>query len=487
MKTAFFTAALICALFPIASANAETRDIVFPVIGSVNYTDDFGAPRAGHTHEGNDLLGQKLLKLVATVTGTVRFVAWPEPSYGYYVSIQDAAGYRYNYLHINNDTTGTDDGNGGGTAAYAPYIYDGAKVVAGQLIGWMGDSGNAESTTPHLHFEARTSDNTPFSPYDSLQAASHVDAPVAAPQEEGELLPYGEFTGGSHIALGNVDADAALEVISGAGPGGGPEVRTFDKKGKYLTSFFAYDEGFRGGVDVATGDANGDGVDEIITGAGPGGTPEVRIFRADGTFVRSFLAYAETFQNGITVAAGDIDGNGKAEIITGTQVGGAAQVRVFTPKGVPLSSFFAYDQAFRGGVDVAVRPASKKHRARIITAAGEGGSPEVRVFQTGGTLIRQFFAYDETFRGGVRVSVGNVDTTSKATEIMTVPASGGAADIRTFSLKGVLLDYDTAFEEWWRGGYDIAVGDDTKFISSGPHGRRASVRQITQQQQHYGR
>src|SRR5690349_14956320 len=93
----FFVAAGFLCLSP-ARAQAEQRDIVFPVIGSVRYSDDFGAPRSGgRTHEGNDLLGQKMMRLVAAVDGTIRFVAYPQPSYGYYVSIEDSAGYRYNY------------------------------------------------------------------------------------------------------------------------------------------------------------------------------------------------------------------------------------------------------------------------------------------------------------------------------------------------------------------------------------------------------
>src|SRR3990167_6722305 len=164
---------LFFALAPLTVTAAEIRDIIFPVIGSVSYTDDFGAPRSGHTHEGNDLLGSKGLPLIAAVDGTIRYVAWPEPDYGYYVSITDKDGYRYVYIHINNDTPGTDDGNGGGINAYAPYVESSYPVKAGQLIGWMGDSGNAESTTPHLHFEIRTPDGEAFSPYNSLQTAEH--------------------------------------------------------------------------------------------------------------------------------------------------------------------------------------------------------------------------------------------------------------------------------------------------------------------------
>lgn len=461
-----------------APAIAETRDMIFPVIGSVSYSDDFGAPRSGHTHEGNDLLGQKLLKLVATVDGTVRFVAYPEPSYGYYITIEDAAGYRYNYLHINNDNPGTDDGNGGGMHAYAPYMYSGAQVKAGQLVGWMGDSGNAESTTPHLHFEIRDTNNTPFSPYDSLQAAEHIDTEVAAPQADNEMLPYGEFTGGANIALGQFDDDAKLEIVTGAGEGGGPLVRVFNQNETYQHTFFAFSEDYHGGIDVASGDLNGDGIDEIIVGAGIDHKPRVRIYRADGEFVRGFLAYDETFTGGIHVAAADLDGDGRAEIITGPKAGGGPQVRTFTRKGKALNSFFAFNSSFRGGIDVTARPQTEEQNARIVVSMGSGSSPLVGVFTSAGYEVRTFTAYDDTFTGGIRVSMGNVDDSTNATEVVTVPESDGSGDVRTFSLDGTQIGTESAFEEWWVGGYDIGVGESKAFIASGPEGRRASVREL---------
>lgn len=466
--------------------HAESQDMTFPVIGSVSYSDDFGAPRNGHTHEGNDIFGEKLQQLVAAVTGTVRFVAYPEPEYGYYVSIEDAAGYRYNYVHINNDTPGTDDGNGGARNAYAPYIYNGASVQAGQLIGWLGDSGNAESTASHVHFEIRDQDDTALNPYDSLQAADHVSTLTTAEQTDNEILPYGEFTGGANIALGNLDEDPKLEVVSGAGSGGGPQVRVFNQNGKVLYSFFAFAEDYHGGIDVAVADLNSDGIDEIIVGSGSDHKPRVRIFRADGTFVRGFLAYDETVTTGIHVAAADMDGDGRPEIITGPDSGGGPQVRVFTHKGKSQASFFAFDSAFRGGVDVAARSATETRKARIVVSKLSGSTPTVGVFTQTGVKVRTFLAYADTFTGGVRLATGNVDTSSDATEIVTVPASDGSADIRIFNLTGELLNTYAGFEEWWSGGYDIAVGEGTGFIATGIGGRRASVRTIEDAYSGYG-
>lgn len=153
------------------AAETEIRAITFPTERTVTFTDDFGDARSAHLHEANDLIGKKMMPLYAAVDGRVRSINDPEESWGYAVTIQDEDGYTYHYLHINNDTPGTDDGNGGIEYAYAPGIVRGATVTKGQLIGWMGDSGNAENISAHLHFEIRMPDRTAINPYESLMAA----------------------------------------------------------------------------------------------------------------------------------------------------------------------------------------------------------------------------------------------------------------------------------------------------------------------------
>jgi len=162
----------------LAGADAPYRRIQFPVEGSVSYSDDFGAARAGgRTHEGNDLMGTKLQHELAAVDGTVTFVRSDSSgSSGNMLTITDAEGWRYVYIHINNDTPGTDDGANPATYRFAPGITKGTKVKQGQFIAYLGDSGDAESTGPHLHFEIRRPDNTAIDPYTSLRLAQGLRA-----------------------------------------------------------------------------------------------------------------------------------------------------------------------------------------------------------------------------------------------------------------------------------------------------------------------
>lgn len=152
-------------------AQTVVREIAFPTDPSVvTFNDNYGDPRSGHAHEGIDMMGPKMTPLYSAVDGEVRYIVDPEPSYGYMIVLEDYDGYTYHYIHVNNDTPGTDDGNGGTDNAYAPGIRRGASVSRGQLIGWMGDSGNAENIASHLHFEIRY-DGDPINPYQSLLAA----------------------------------------------------------------------------------------------------------------------------------------------------------------------------------------------------------------------------------------------------------------------------------------------------------------------------
>lgn len=155
------------------------KPIVFPVDGAVTYTDTFGAPRSGHTHEGQDLMGKKMLPLLAAVDGTVYRVKY-DNTIGNSVTIKAADGWTYHYIHVNNDTPGTDDGKATRAQAFPAAIVTGAQVTKGQVVGYLGDSGNAESTGSHLHFEIRqpaaagSYQGTAINAYASLQQATRA-------------------------------------------------------------------------------------------------------------------------------------------------------------------------------------------------------------------------------------------------------------------------------------------------------------------------
>ena len=158
---------------PAPAAGAAVSDevayhrISFPVLGPVHYSNDWGDCRSGcaRSHEGNDLMGSKLQPLLAAADGRI---GWVRLDGNNMLSIQGDDGWKYSYIHVNNDSPGTDDGANPLEWVLASGLSRGSRVVAGQHIGFMGDSGNAEGTSPHLHFEMHKPDGTPVNPYWSL-------------------------------------------------------------------------------------------------------------------------------------------------------------------------------------------------------------------------------------------------------------------------------------------------------------------------------
>jgi hypothetical protein len=216
-----------------------------------------------------------------------------------------------------------------------------------------------------------------------------------------------------------------------AGP---PTINVYDQAGAVKYSILAYARDFTGGVRVATGDVTGDGTDDIVTVPGPGGGPHVRIF--DGTTgkeVRAFFADASADRLGLTVAAADVTGDGRADVVTGTGPGGGPRVTVFDGQtGTPVRDFIAYDPAFRGGVNVAAGDITGDGRAEIVTTPGRDGGPHVRVFDgAGGAELRSFFAFDPGFTGGVSVAAADVTGDGRA-DIVTGTGVGTAGDVRVF-------------------------------------------------------
>ncbi len=190
-------------------------------------------------------------------------------------------------------------------------------------------------------------------------------------------------------------------------PNGG-FVRLFDKSGeKKRNGFFAYEAPFDGAAMIAIKDLDGDGGQEKVVA----GKTSITIYKEDGSRAASFMPYGPDYNLGINFALGDLDGDGKQEIVTGAGIGGGPRVRIFKADGMQAGpGFFAFDQSMRGGVQVAVGDLYGTGRQMIIAGAGRGDMPRVQVFTKSGERVQgEFLAYDYRFRGGVRVSAGDLN------------------------------------------------------------------------------
>ena len=173
---------------------------------------------------------------------------------------------------------------------------------------------------------------------------------------KGQFFAYDQkFSGGVNLAVGDVMGDFRAEIVTVPMSLGGSHVKVFDGQGILQSHFFAYESRFVGGANVKIGNVYGKsskGKNEIVLAPGPGRDPEIKTFDAYGTQLRGFLAYAEKFKNGVNLAIGDINKDGLDEIITGAGPGGAPHVRAFTGKGELKESFYGLEANFTGGVSV---------------------------------------------------------------------------------------------------------------------------------------
>ena len=164
-----------------------------------------------------------------------------------------------------------------------------------------------------------------------------------------------DFTGGVRVATLDFNNDGILDLVTGAGPGGAAHVKVFDGvTNSILSQWYAYPISFTGGVFVAVGDIGNDGTIEVVTGAGAGGAPVVAVWDPyTGALLSQFYAYAEDFTGGVRVGVGEGNGDGILDIITGAGMGGGPQVNAFSfPDLDLLFSFYSGDPANTGGVNV---------------------------------------------------------------------------------------------------------------------------------------
>ena len=279
----------------------------------------------------------------------------------------------------------------------------------------------------------------------------------------------------------------------GADAGGGPLVTITFQNGTYV-SFFAYASTFTGGVRVALGDVNGDGSTDVITGAGPGGGPQVNVYNVNNatgavSLQKSFFAFnAPSFTGGVYVAAGNTNGDAYADVIVGAGATGGSRVQVYAGSATglvtssTLNDFFAYSPAFTGGVVVAAGQRDAVAGDEVITAPASNGGYNIKSFDVNGkgnspTLVDNFFAFNNTTSvGGLSLAVGLLNSGS-ISDLIVGTSNGGYGVILDSATSGIAGVPFAGFTGAIRAGVaEDSTGQDFAVALAGPTGApRVSV------------
>lgn len=265
----------------------------------------------------------------------------------------------------------------------------------------------------------------------------------------GRFNPLRTFTGELRVAVGDLNGDGIEDIITAAGPGGGPRVTVIDGfNGTVLRDFFAYEAGFRGGVYVAAADINRDGFVDIVVGADEGGGPRVRVFDGRTNVVlMDVFVYESSFRGGVRVGVGDFNGDGVPDIVTGAGFGGGPRVTIFDGTDLTgktrIVDFFAFEEQLRNGVFVGVSNGDFNNDglADLLVGAGPGGGPRVTAFNMAALLgnplqrlrLYDFFPFEASDRSGVRVTAKQINGDSVADIVVGTGANSPLANkIRTY-------------------------------------------------------
>ncbi|OGL60998.1 hypothetical protein A3H10_03400 [Candidatus Uhrbacteria bacterium RIFCSPLOWO2_12_FULL_46_10] len=250
-----------------------------------------------------------------------------------------------------------------------------------------------------------------------------------------------------------------------------PEVRIFTLRGEIKSKWLSFDERGRVGGSVAISEAarlkpednrkvklSGiiRGEQTIVVGEGSGGRGRVRTFDVAGNVQSQWYAFDEPFKGGVIVAAGDIYGTGESSVVVAPMSQGGPQIRIFEKGGRLRGQFFAYDKKLRGGFSVAVADIDGDKKSEIIVSSTTQYLP-VRVFKNGGELVSEWFPYP-TFKGGINVAAGDLDGSGIA-NIVTAPVVFGGPQIMIFDGVGHLLGQFMVLDSKFRGGINLAIGD----------------------------
>ncbi len=261
-----------------------------------------------------------------------------------------------------------------------------------------------------------------------------------------------------NVVSGDFNGDKKVEIAVAPKKGRSPEVRLYSEQGKLLKRALVFEPKFYGGVSLAAADVDGDGVDELIVAPASNRRSDIKILDKNFRTKKTWLAYAPTFYGGVNLAAGDVDGDRQVEIVSAPADNGGPHIRIFNANGGLVGQWFAFDQSVKGGFKVAVADAysSINPEHNIVVAAGKGQAPYINIFTASGELINSFNAYSANFTGGVNVATADLDSDGRS-EIITGAGESGGPHLALYEKDGSLIKAFYTDKKTLRQGVGVAA------------------------------
>ncbi len=290
-------------------------------------------------------------------------------------------------------------------------------------------AGNKTKQTVRVHYRPDADSTRHFAAIRGAGLSSRAKVVHQDGSRNTAFRPYEKaWEGGGDLAIGDVTGDQANDIVTVKGEGGVVEVRVFSRSGVQLQNFDVLSEKRITGARVTTGDIDGDGVEEIIVGSGPGKRTLIKAYEQDGTLIWRKNAFKKNHTGGVDVATGDFDGDGVDEIVAGTQGKHKPKVAIYSGAGKRTKVFRAFAAKYRGGLNVDAADVDGDGIDEIVAATNGDHVGKVRVFRSNGQRMkrRTFTPFGPSFTGPVDVSSVDWDGDGKDELIMSQAAEGEA-------------------------------------------------------------
>lgn len=236
------------------------------------------------------------------------------------------------------------------------------------------------------------------------------------------------------MAIEKTENDTTFTIITGAGVGDVPVVKILRENIYEESSFLAYDNKFRGGVNVAIGDVFGTGKKYIITAPASYGGPHIRIFDRDGNVKNQFFVYDKNYEKGVNVAVvNNYEPFSGANIVVSQVVGG--NVKIYNGKGEEKKSFYPYGYNFTGGINITSCNLDNSENRYIVTAPASNHDSTVKIFDKNGNFVREFLVFAGSYKNGMTIGCVDYDLDGQE-EIATSVIYDGKPYIRIIDKYG---------------------------------------------------